>query len=87
MKDLDLRNAFSDGFAEGFIKGREDATKWIPVTKPLPKDGNRYIIYHESYGIRIDMRINGEWETYGNETVLAWMPLPDAYEVLNERRK
>lgn len=56
-------------------------SKWTPVTDGMPKEGNRYIIYHESYGIRIDTRIHGEWKTYGEETVLAWMPLPKPYKV------
>lgn len=59
--------------------------KWIPVTERFPKEGDSYIIYHESFGIRIDMRINGEWKTYGDDTVLAWMPLPEPYSREDDR--
>ena len=54
--------------------------QWIPVTERFPKEGNPYLIYHESFGIRIDTRVKGEWKTYGDDTVLAWMPLPEPYE-------
>ena len=54
--------------------------KWISVKERFPKEGNPYLIYHESFGIRIDTRLNGEWKTYGNDTVLAWMPLPEPWK-------
>ena len=62
------------------LRAVPSAQQWIPVTERLPEEGNRYIIYHESFGIRIDTRVNGEWKTYGDDTVLAWMPLPEPYE-------
>lgn len=58
---------------------KPEETQWIPVTERFPKEGNPYLIYHESFGIRIDTRVNGEWKTYGDDTVLAWMPLPEPY--------
>ena len=70
----------SCNYAEA-IEQLPPAQQWIPVTERFPKEGNRYIIYHESYGIRIDARIHGEWKTYGDETVLAWMPLPEPYSM------
>lgn len=62
------------------IKQVPSAQQWILVSERFPEEGNPYIIYHESFGIRIDTRINGEWKTYGEDTVLAWMPLPEPYE-------
>ena len=75
MKDLDLRNAFSDGFAEGFARGREDATKWIPVKERLPEEdtdvlctihfeGKHLAPLAREWFVDICHCRDGEWYTY-----------------------
>ena len=65
-------------------------SKWIPCTEQLPTECDRYLVtcrYHVHDAIKnvyhivtdVDIRWfdNDEWD---DETVIAWMPLPDAFE-------
>ena len=62
--------------------------RWIPVSERLPEPDTFVLTYHRhlsfdyQYVSSID-ETTGEWSGFcGNlsDEVLAWMPLPDAYE-------
>ena len=70
-------------FLDGYDKGKEDATKWIPCSKRLPdgrlnesflvqdKDGRRAVGTYTCCGWM--------FAHYMNDPV-AWMPLPEPYK-------
>lgn len=65
-------------------------SKWIPCTEQLPTECDRYLVtyrYHV-HDVRrnIDFVVTDvdvRWfdsDDWGDETIIAWMPLPDAFE-------
>ena len=57
---------------------------WIPCSERLPDD-NREVLISLEWGIDIGTYERGEWRSewinhYDDDNVLAWMPLPPAYE-------
>ena len=63
---------------------------WIPCVKELPKQAGEYLCTVQTYGTDtgevIDAYINfcdfmdGDWCVPDNETVIAWMRMPEIYK-------
>ena len=76
------------------LKRLREQTKMIPVMKRLPEEDGEYLctiqtrsIYTDKF---IDTYINfcdfmdGGWGVFDDETVVAWMPLPEPYKAESE---
>lgn len=65
-------------------------TRWISVTERLPEEDDEYLCTIQTRSIYankvIDTYINfcnfmdGGWGVFDDETVIAWMPLPEPYK-------
>ena len=60
--------------------------RWIPVSERLPENRNQEVLISLEWGIDIGRYSDGEWHSewinhYDDGKVLAWMPLPEPYEV------
>lgn len=75
--------------AMNVIKGLPTAqptARWIPVSENLPKKEGYFFVTDEAAGMAetlIDKYIrcdDGEWVWLYSQNVIAWMPLPEAYE-------
>ena len=66
------------------IPSAEPRQRWIPVTESLPEDGERVLITHKG-GVSFGWYNGSYWERGAPtnhrplQTVIAWMPLPEAY--------
>ena len=64
--------------------------KWIPVSERLPDDDRTKVVTLANGNVEAGYYSNGDWWCIGdtialeNPTVIAWMPLPEAYA---ERRE
>lgn len=69
--------------------------KWIPVTEALPEEKGEYLVsYHPCHWNTISEKVLVGMDTFRGKTtwakkkyqkVIAWMPLPEPYEVTDER--
>jgi len=61
-------------------------SKWIPVKERLPEHGGYYLVSCEGGGVFRDFYWTDgtEWENKGYYDILAWRPLPKAYEEVEE---
>lgn len=81
------------------LKQLREQTSWIPITKRLPDDYDRYLITTDdgmveiaNYGYTNDrpneiafyQRDDEEWQCWKPD-VTAWMPRPKAYKAESER--
>ncbi len=69
------------------LKALESIQRWIPCNKQLPEEQGLYLVTElEFERIEIDIRyfnIDGDnkfWSGWGDDPVLAWMPLPAPYK-------
>ena len=54
---------------------------WVPVSEKMPQDGERVLVFHDDYVVRIGMAENGEFKSVINKggkvsSVTHWKPLP-----------
>lgn len=54
---------------------------WVPVSEAMPNDGERVLVFHDDYVVRIGMAENGEFRPVTNKElkvtpVTHWKPLP-----------
>ena len=60
---------------------------WIPCSEMLPKDDRSKVVTLANGNTEVGYYSNGDWWCVGdsfrleNQTVIAWMPLPEPYEV------
>lgn len=63
---------------------------WIPCSERLPEDDRSKVVTLANGNAEVGYYSNGDWWCVGdsfrleNPTVIAWMPLPDPYEVEND---
>lgn len=89
LPSADLQRAFD----EGYEKGKADKPQgWIPCSKRLPSDSDYYLVSLrnalDETGIHViwfaykdDYSGDSEWrEITDDDTVLAWMPLPEPWK-------
>lgn len=81
----DLKQAYEDGFDEGFNLGRKAAPRWVRCEDALPEIGQRVIVYDgwmQFMTRKDDQRLNGKmyweneegnWERVDDEAY--WMPI------------
>ena len=72
----------------------EGEPKWITVTERLPKEDDEYLCTIQTRSIYTDKVIDtyvnfcnfmdGGWGVFDDETVIAWMPLPEPYKAESE---
>ena len=81
-------NKIMDAFDE-YVESNEP--HWIPCSEGLPKKEGFYLVTLEhKYGNETCIRYfkieNGlrYWSRWGNETITAWMPLPEPYKEVTE---
>ena len=61
--------------------------KWIPCSERLPDDDRSKVVTLANGNVEAGYYSNGDWWCIGdsisleNPTVIAWMPLPEPYEV------
>jgi len=64
---------------------------WIPCSEWLPEDDRSKVVTLANGNAEVGYYSNGEWWCVGdkftleNPTVIAWMPLPEPYEVEDEK--
>lgn len=76
-------------YLDGYERGKADAQpepNWVPCSERLPEEQWLYLVTElEFERIEIDIRyfnIDGDnkfWSGWGDDPVLAWMPLPAQY--------
>lgn len=58
---------------------------WIPVSERLPSTYKIVLVTYGGDGMRFTgvayLNGNGDWNCYNHTDVIAWMPLPQPYEV------
>jgi len=73
--------------------GKIKVRQWIGVNERLPEIKKRVLICHrtaEGYRVAIGKRVPSpypdgwEWNSYTEEEVITWMPLPDFPEIAKE---
>ena len=81
-------NKIMDAFDE-YVDSNEP--HWIPCSEGLPKEEGFYLVtLEDKCGAETTIRFfrieNGEhqWSVWGNETITAWMPLPEPYKGVTE---
>ena len=63
---------------------------WIPCSERLPEDDRSKVVTLANGKAEVGYYSNGDWWCVGdeitleNQTVIAWMPLPEPYEVNHE---
>ena len=63
---------------------------WIPCSERLPEDDRSNVVTLANGKAEVGYYSNGDWWCVGdkftleNPTVIAWMPLPEPYEVKHE---
>ena len=72
------------------IKELEQEPRWIPVSERLPEERGFYIVTEKVFSLnhkgRYNTKVeqveysNGKWQRASFFEVVAWMPLPKAYE-------
>ena len=84
---------FANGFNMGLtavevaIKKLPSAQQWIPCSERLPDDDRTKVVTLANGNAEAGYYSNGDWWCVGdsialeNPTVIAWMPLPEPYEV------
>lgn len=61
--------------------------QWIPCSERLPEDDRSKVVTLANGNAEVGYYSNGDWWCVGdeitleNQTVIAWMPLPEPYEV------
>ena len=70
----------------------EEQTRWIPVSERLPEETTRVLIYTDTNEITFGVLSNNHWRVSGYkyglyDGVLAWMPLPQPYNVESEDKE
>ena len=69
------------------IETLKQEPKWIPVSERLPEEMGTYMttIDYGEYGLTTGQRYYyGKGLKWGNECVIAWMPLPKPYKAESE---
>lgn len=77
---------FSENDVVNMIKKQPKVGEWIPVEKALPKNGKIVLVtvrWNEKENV-VTIHTWGEHDKYCS-WILAWQPLPKAYEVEDER--
>ena len=54
---------------------------WVPISEKIPQDGERVLVFHDDYVVRIGVAENGELRPAINKSgkvtaVTHWKPLP-----------
>lgn len=87
--DAGIELAYNSGYVQG-CKDRdemyaEDIDKWIDVNDRLPKENTQVLVYCNDGSMWVD-----DYFCYGfddcNDSVVAWMPLPEPYRAESEER-
>ena len=74
------------GYLDGYEKALEQ-TRWIPVNERLPEKPGTYmttIDYGKHYGLEVGQKYYYGQGLWGDDCVVAWMPLPEAYKEVEE---
>lgn len=90
------RSVIDESVAMKALKDLPSAQRWIPVSEALPEDACQYIVTakvkhvdnYPDYEVDTADFADGIFTTtnswWGVESIIAWMPLPEAYK---ERRE
>lgn len=76
--------------ARRLIEYLPSAQQWIPCSERLPEDDRSKVVTLANGNTECGYYSNGDWWCIGdsitleNPTVIAWMPLPEPYEVEEE---
>lgn len=62
---------------------------WIPITEEMPEDGQNVLFCDNTGDIMVGYHVRGRQDTHFTQVgsfeviknVVAWMPLPDSYEL------
>ena len=66
-----------EAIKQAYIKGHQDANKWVSVSEQLPTEYGRYLIYRAGCDkIQFETWNNTGW-AYCNNDCTHWMPLPE----------
>lgn len=71
-----------DEIFEAFVKSwNYRSGVWVPVSEKIPPDGERVLVFHDDYVVRIGMAVNGKFASVLNKglkrcNVTHWKPLP-----------
>lgn len=92
LQDICMRNGLI--YAQRCVKSLPNVNRWIPVDDALPEIGYSVLVTRQTENntryVRIASRQDDCWmdntDKYGKPNphpVIAWMPMPDAYEPPN----
>ena len=79
----DLKQAYEDGFDEGFNLGRKAAPRWVRCEDELPDDGewaiftNGKVVTVERFKLDAYNHFFPASQWFDFEDAIAWMPLPE----------
>lgn len=78
----DTKLGMSEDMLKAFAKSwKPGVGVWVPISEKMPQDGERVLVFHDDYVVRIGMAENGELRTAINKSgkvtaVTHWKPLP-----------